>query len=95
MGYRVSYDLVSAPKVRRNKKWTGIAAIAVICVLLICATVFKTAALPWIRDFLIPGDPDVTATALTELVNDLRDGVSFTDAVTTFCREIISNGQTG
>lgn len=95
MGYQVSYDMISAPSERRSKRWTGIAALVVICVLLISAVSFKTAALPWIKNFLIPGDPEVTAAALDAFVDDLQDGMSFADAVTAFCQTIIAHGQAG
>ena len=52
------------------------------------------AAAAWMRvngipDFLIPGDPTVTKTAATTMMDELRAGVSVDDAVTTFCKEIL------
>ena len=42
--------------------------------------------------FLLPGDPDVTAVALQDLVQDIRTGKS-DEAFSIFCREIISHAQ--
>lgn len=52
------------------------------------------AAAAWMRvngipDFLIPGDPTVTRTAATTMIDELRAGVSMSDAVTVFCKEIL------
>lgn len=40
---------------------------------------------------LLPGDPTVTANALSHLVEDVRSGDSVGEAVTAFCREIIDS----
>ena len=42
-----------------------------------------------LRDVLVPGDPDVTLHGLETLARELREGESFSDAVTAFCREVI------
>ena len=41
-------------------------------------------------DWLLPGDPDVTAAALEGLREGLAAGEPFVEAVTTFCREIVN-----
>ena len=41
-------------------------------------------------DWLLPGDPDVTAAALEGLREDLAVGEPFVEAVTTFCWEIVN-----
>ncbi|MBE6926737.1 MAG: hypothetical protein E7461_07835 [Ruminococcaceae bacterium] len=41
-------------------------------------------------DWLLPGDPAVTKAALTELIENLKAGEQFSDAVTAFCREVIA-----
>lgn len=93
MGYVVSYDAISAPKAPKNKKWTSIAALVVVLVLVISAFSFKGAVLPWVQEWLIPGDTEVTAGALRKMVDDLRQGEDFADALAAFCSEIIANGQ--
>lgn len=93
MGYSVSYDSISTPKAPKNRRWTGIAAVIVVLVLVISAFSFKGTVLPFVQRWLIPGDPEVTAGALRTMVDDLRQGVDFADALATFCSEIIANGQ--
>lgn len=93
MGYTVSYNSISVPKAPKNKKWTSVAALVVVLVLVISAFSFKGAVLPWVQQWLIPGDPEVTAGALRTMVDDLRQGADFADALTAFCNEIITNGQ--
>ena len=48
--------------------------------------VVKTGAYEW----LIPGDPDVTVPAFSEMITDFSSGVSVKEAVINFCREIIA-----
>ena len=95
MGYRITYDLVPPGTNRRDRKWTNFATYIVIAVILISAFAVRYVALPWIRDVLITGDPEVTAGALDSLLADLRAGVSLTDAVAAFCQVIIENGNPG
>jgi len=47
-----------------------------------------------IEEWLIPGNPMVTKAAFSLMIDELREGESFTDAVTTFCNEIIAGGKT-
>ena len=44
-----------------------------------------------LHDYILPGDPEITAAAFDALVDDIRQGERFGDAVTTFCLEIIEN----
>ena len=39
--------------------------------------------------FLIPGDPEITTTAASVLVDEIRDGVAVKEAMTTFCKMIL------
>ena len=95
MGYRVEYksfgEEKKLPKVRKYKK----AVMAAVLVLTLTggALAVKLTGLPWVQKYLLPGDPEVTAAALEQMVEDLRSGYSFTDAVTAFCREIMDNAQ--
>ena len=95
MGYRVEYKSFGEekrqPKVGQYKK--AIMAAALVMVLTGGALTVKLTGLPWVQKYLLPGDPEVTAAALEQMVDDLRSGYSFADAVTAFCREIMENAQ--
>lgn len=43
------------------------------------------------REFLIPGNPDVTEAAVNAFVEDVREGEPIGEAITAFCLEIIEN----
>ena len=45
----------------------------------------------WFWDLLIPGDPKVTIPAFSGLLEDVRQGAGFSDALTVFCQEILAN----
>lgn len=46
-----------------------------------------------LRELLLPGMTGETVAAFQVMVEDVRTGTSFEDAVTTFCREIIANAE--
>jgi hypothetical protein len=47
--------------------------------------------MPDIRKHLLPGDPEITEAALGQLIGDIQNGERFSEAITTFCREIIDS----
>ena len=51
----------------------------------------RTNGFDWYQ--LLPGDANITKAALSELVDDLSEGVQFKDAITAFCTEIIDGAQ--
>ena len=90
MSYQIQYESAKNDKypMRLNRKRPGLlmyTAIAVIIGLIM--------SVPKLHEYLIPGDPDVTSAAFSQLVSDMQSGESFGDAVTAFCREIITNAE--
>lgn len=88
MSYKIEYSPQDAnryPQCNRKRhtkpgRWI-LAAILI-------ATVF------WVRlngvpDYFIPGEPEKTKAAATEMVNRLQKGTSVTEAVTAFCKDIL------
>ena len=67
----------------------GIFAAVFVLLLVVCAIAFKTVELAWVRQVLLPGDPEVPAAALENMVTNLRDGEGFIQVFKTFCEEII------
>lgn len=45
-----------------------------------------------VRDWLFPGDPDVTDAATREMLNSLRSGDRIEEAITVFCLEVLKDG---
>lgn len=88
MAYRIEYDSggVTRQKVRKKRFPMAWLFLCVVAVAMIPG--MRTAIWHW----LLPGDGAVTAQALGELVMDLREGAQVGEAVTGFCREIISHG---
>jgi len=94
MGYRISYEnggvrtRISPQKTVGRKRlmvWGAILAVAILAVCLHQSSSF--------RRLLLPGNKAVTEAAVTELVESVQRGEPFEDAITTFCRQIIENGQ--
>ena len=93
MGYRIIYDKGTIHKetVRarrfRWKRWgIGFAGVA------LAAALMVPQGRLWLRDLLLPGDEEITASALEGMVSDLRAGEPVREAVEAFCREILAGG---
>ena len=91
MGYRIEYSggtAVEKPVLRhkRGKRTIVFAA----SVLLMAAFMLWPMGHRCVRDILLPGDEEVTAAALNDLVQDLSAGEPIGEAVESFCREIIA-----
>ena len=90
MGYRIDYGPMK--KVRGVEKRTSrLAALTGVFLLLFvitvcCAWPEGTAVL---RDWLLPGDPVVTAAAMEELSDSLRTGESVFHALSDFCNRVL------
>lgn len=85
MGYKIRYG----PRIPAEKKrgsWQFIAVIVLAAAItLLCVDIWNG------RQWLLPGDPQITAQALDTMVDSLRAGGSVGEAITCFCREIIEN----
>ncbi len=95
MSYQVVYGSFNRDHPIKSKKHQnkGAFAAVIVAVLILGAMTVRLRALPWVKEYLLPGDPEVTAMALDSLVQDLREGDSLGQAVTAFCREIMEHGQ--
>lgn len=92
MSYSIRYDSMACPKNRKQLPKKQILAAIAVLGLVLCAIGIKLGYLPFVSRVLLPGDPEVTAAALENMVNDLRCGDGLWNAVTAFCREIVENG---
>ncbi len=93
MGYRIEYDKLGKLPQPARKHRKGVFAVILVLLLVCGAIAVKSAGLDWVKEFLIPGDPEITAAALDTLVEDLRSGEGLAEAVRAFCQEIIDNAQ--
>lgn len=93
MGYRIEYgQMITKVKIKENVRKTSVEwllkVVATGCVLLFLAFLWGKEN---IRDYFIPGDPDITEQAAKCFLEDVRNGESIKDAFTNFCLEIIEN----
>lgn len=95
MAYRIDYGSAGSQRktLQKNIPTPVIKTALLVLALVAGAIVMKVVGLTWIRDVLLPGDPEITAAALQNMTDHLRNGESLLDAVTTFCKEIIANAQ--
>ena len=95
MAYRIDYSSAGNQRkpLRKNIPTPVIKTTLFVLALVAGAVAMKVVGLTWVRDVLLPGDPEITANALQNMTDNLRSGESLLDAVTAFCREIIANAQ--
>lgn len=93
MGYRIEYGATMKKIITSNthKLCTKKMMLLFIPLSLILAVTLLWGRVEVVRDFIIPGNSAVTEAAVSNLVNDLRAGETFGNAITAFCRVIIDN----
>lgn len=92
MGYYICYDIKGAGRTKRYFK--HIKKKHIVYSLCFCAfwgLMMISDIRQWLWDILCPGDPSVTEAALTQMVTDIKNGNSVSDAITAFCTDIISH----
>ena len=77
------YPKNSRTKNRSHKYW-------ILLLLSASALCIKLYGIP---DFLIPGNKEITKSAVQTMILDLRSGESLDDAITGFCMEIIHSAK--
>ena len=83
MAYRIEY--AGKKKARRFPFW----------VFLLAAVALLAVPKQTLAQWLLPGDQEVTARALSELVESLRQGSNAGAAVTAFCKSIVQGAGLG
>ena len=68
-------------------KWIPVAVSLTVCLLLLNTTIRNA-----LIDFLLPGDPQVTKSAIVQLVENIKAGEGFGHCVTAFCQYVIAHG---
>lgn len=90
MSYSISYGSDTPKLYQKKKGYMGL--IGAILIIMICAAAIGWAIPQQAKAFaqaLFPWTREEVRFALTELRRDILDGQPLSDAVTTFCREII------
>ena len=95
MPYRIEYDKSTQKYEIKSKHSLRFSFILLTCYILffILTAAFWPDGRAFIQEFLIPGDNAVTIEAFSTMTRELRSGVSFNDAIYTFCHEIIDDAK--
>ena len=89
MSYLVEYNpelTKKYPTVVKSKKGLSMFSILLLCIAVVGAFCLAQSGL---LRYFIPGDPDVTASAFSELLNQIQAGEPIKTSVLSFCEEII------
>ena len=92
MSYSVAYSPETKdryPTFQQTKRKFPVRPI-VWCVALIAAAYIITSN--GVLRYCIPGDPDVTVAAFSEMVAEIREGETVRDAFVDFCKQVIDSG---
>ena len=89
MSYQIQYEPEKNKiyPIRSGRKHNPTVGVLITVMLLVCLSVGLRTG------WLIPGDPQVTSAAFSEMVDMLRQGETIQDAVTAFCTEVLEHGQ--
>lgn len=93
MGYQIFYEddqFRKIPSETKQKRSAGAVVWWALTILCILAFVLHN-NLQQLRQWILPGDPDVTQAAITAFAEDIRTGESIEDAFTDFCLRILEN----
>ena len=90
MSYQIQYQpeldkQYPINQVKTRKNLPGLGVWLLLCFLLVCFF-----ARDQLYDFLIPGEPDVTAGAFQQMIEQIRYGSPVGESVIGFCEDIIS-----
>jgi len=92
MSYAVEYN----PELRRTypikKQKMYRVPIKPIAITIVVLASFYTAYRLGILRWIVPGDPAVTTDAFSTMIEDVRSGQGVSDAVFSFCKNVISGG---
>ncbi len=94
MSYRIHYgdvltkEIIADPA-KKNRPIHLLTLFTVICVILF--VLFSGGGK--LHDVLIPGNAEVTRTAVRGFVDDIKEGEQVKDALAAFCMEIIENAR--
>jgi hypothetical protein len=93
LGYSLKYEqgvvktTFNENKIKIDKKRITITVLG--CV--IVAILMLSGKSNEMREYIFPGNADVTEAALNTLITDIKDGESLGDAISAFCKEIYIN----
>lgn len=93
MAYRIQYNrdmMKKYPEKRKKRTGKGV-AVLMLAAIVISAALWNKGEL--VRRLFVPGDSVQTGEAVSDLVDDIREGESVKDAFVAFCLEIIKHAQ--
>ena len=88
MAYKIEYGMGHKVKVKVGKRKRFVLPAAVLVAVAMVCGIPQLRTMLW--NGLLPGNEEITAAALWDLATDLQAGQGLSEAVTAFCRQILS-----
>ena len=89
MSYIIQYNPDLNKKYPKQRIHKQLPTKQLVIFFVICVVAYMFAHYGWYK-FLLPGDVDVTAAALSALIDRIGEGASVKEAVYSFCEDIIT-----
>ena len=93
MGYKIVYGS-GHPQQKKQRFWSGrmqlMTAVCFLLFILSVSMIFQE-EFNYLRSIILPGTTDGSNSVLAALVDNLQNDVPLKEAVTAFCRQIISD----
>ena len=93
MGYYIQYEQGSTRKIKIPDCISGFDSKSIFRIMIAIVFVFFVIMGAYYGDCFIPGDKEVTKAAFTDMVEELENGESMQNAITTFCREVLDGAE--
>ena len=94
MGYSIQYAswLNKKFKIKKRYRWNKKSIYSVVGCITVLMFGIITPLRNWLREFVIPGDADITAAAFSDMLQQLENGETVKSAFSAFCKEILIHG---
>lgn len=91
MSYTIRYNSELNKKYPNKRKHKQLNLKYIIILIFVCISAYVSAQKGWLK-YLLPGNPDVTSAALSQLIEGIGEGRPVQEAVYGFCEDIITGG---
>ena len=93
MSYQIIYGPQKRPIKNSNKRSLRIGIITGILLIAVLAAIKITGYGSMIRQIILPGDAEITASAFQNMTDALKSGNGLPQAITTFCETVIEGAK--
>lgn len=95
MSYQIIYQPENLHITKKNKKQHNFWPMVCVIIVLIFGFLHFSGWGDVLRQYMTPGDPDVTAAAFQNMTDSLQQGQTVSDAISVFCETVLQGAKLG